>query len=213
MKSSASFGALEVPRTGVAKASRLPANGVKSRPLPAYSQAGYPASSVELVEATGRPPRLETQRNFPPFLACGPVSRDWKRRRRVHQVPNRAPQGCGGIAGIMKSVMALHHRTIPPSANFESRTRRSTGPTFRFSCPQHLLNGLVHLHIHAVLACPHSDLVAQISTSHSRAMSPITTYPWLRIGMHAGQPTADKRPPQHPPFSTVPFLQPCLMKR
>ena len=29
-------------------------------------------------------------------------------------------KAAAGIAGIMKSVMALHHRTIPPSANFET---------------------------------------------------------------------------------------------
>ena len=29
-------------------------------------------------------------------------------------------KAAAGIAGIMKTVMALHHRTIPPSANFET---------------------------------------------------------------------------------------------
>ena len=34
--------------------------------------------------------------------------------------PFVAGGAAAGIAGIMKTVMALHHRTIPPSANFET---------------------------------------------------------------------------------------------
>ena len=87
----------------------------------AYSQAGYDASSVELVEAHGTSTkvgdatelstlsRLWTGVDGPGNVAVGSI------KSQIGHL-----KAAAGMAGILKSVMALHHRTIPPSANFET---------------------------------------------------------------------------------------------
>ena len=87
----------------------------------AYSQAGYPASTVELVEAHG------TSTKVGDATELSTLTRLWT---GVEGVGNIAVgsiksqighlKAAAGIAGIMKSIMALHHRTIPPSANFNT---------------------------------------------------------------------------------------------
>ena len=86
----------------------------------AYSQAGYPASSVELVEAHG------TSTKVGDATELSTLSRLWTGVEGTGNVAVGSIKSqighlkaAAGIAGIMKSVMALHHRTIPPSANFE----------------------------------------------------------------------------------------------
>ena len=87
----------------------------------AYSQAGYPASSVELVEAHG------TSTKVGDATELSTLSRLWTGVEGAGNVAVGSIKSqighlkaAAGIAGIMKSVMALHHRTIPPSANFET---------------------------------------------------------------------------------------------
>jgi acyl transferase domain-containing protein len=87
----------------------------------AYSQAGYPASSVELVEAHG------TSTKVGDATELSTLSRLWTGvdgagNIAVGSIKSQIGhlKAAAGIAGIMKSVMALHHRTIPPSANFET---------------------------------------------------------------------------------------------
>ena len=87
----------------------------------AYSQAGYPASSVELVEAHG------TSTKVGDATELSTLSRLWTGVEGTGNVAVGSIKSqighlkaAAGIAGIMKSVMALHHRTIPPSANFET---------------------------------------------------------------------------------------------
>ncbi|DAC07204.1 MAG TPA: polyketide synthase, partial [Candidatus Poseidoniales archaeon] len=87
----------------------------------AYSQAGYPASSVELVEAHG------TSTKVGDATELSTLSRLWTGIEGAGNVAVGSIKSqighlkaAAGIAGIMKSVMALHHRTIPPSANFET---------------------------------------------------------------------------------------------
>ena len=87
----------------------------------AYNQAGYPASSVELVEAHGTSTkvgdatelstltRLWTDASSGDNVAVGSI------KSQIGHL-----KAAAGIAGIIKSVMALHHRTIPPSAGFET---------------------------------------------------------------------------------------------
>ncbi|RJU93470.1 MAG: acyltransferase domain-containing protein [Candidatus Poseidoniales archaeon] len=87
----------------------------------AYNQAGYPASSVELVEAHG------TSTKVGDATELSTLSRLWTGVEGTGNVAVGSIKSqighlkaAAGIAGIMKSVMALHHRTIPPSANFET---------------------------------------------------------------------------------------------
>ena len=87
----------------------------------AYSQAGYPASSVELVEAHG------TSTKVGDATELSTLSRLWTGvegtgRVAVGSIKSQIGhlKAAAGIAGMMKTVMALHHRTIPPSANFET---------------------------------------------------------------------------------------------
>ena len=87
----------------------------------AYSQAGYDASSVELVEAHG------TSTKVGDATELSTLSRLWtgvegSGNVAVGSIKSQIGhlKAAAGIAGIMKSVMALHHRTIPPSANFET---------------------------------------------------------------------------------------------
>ena len=87
----------------------------------AYRQAGYPASTVELVEAHGTSTkvgdatelstltRLWTDVSSGDHVAVGSI------KSQIGHL-----KAAAGIAGIIKSVMALHHRTIPPSAGFET---------------------------------------------------------------------------------------------
>ena len=87
----------------------------------AYNQAGYDASSVELVEAHG------TSTKVGDATELSTLSRLWTGVEGAGNVAVGSIKSqighlkaAAGIAGIMKSVMALHHRTIPPSANFET---------------------------------------------------------------------------------------------
>ena len=87
----------------------------------AYSQAGYEASSVELVEAHG------TSTKVGDATELSTLSRLWTGVEGTGKVAVGSIKSqighlkaAAGIAGIMKAVMALHHRTIPPSANFET---------------------------------------------------------------------------------------------
>ena len=87
----------------------------------AYHQAGYAASSVELVEAHG------TSTKVGDATELSTLARLWTGVEGTGKVAVGSIKSqighlkaAAGIAGIMKSVMALHHRTIPPSANFET---------------------------------------------------------------------------------------------
>ena len=87
----------------------------------AYSQAGYAPSSVELVEAHG------TSTKVGDATELSTLSRLWTGVEGTGKVAVGSIKSqighlkaAAGIAGIMKTAMALHHRTIPPSANFET---------------------------------------------------------------------------------------------
>ncbi len=87
----------------------------------AYNQAGYPASSVELVEAHGTSTKvgdateLSTLTRLWTDVASGDNVAVGSIKSQIGHL-----KAAAGIAGIIKSVMALHHRTIPPSAGFET---------------------------------------------------------------------------------------------
>ncbi len=87
----------------------------------AYNQAGYAASSVELVEAHGTSTKvgdateLSTLTRLWTEVASGDNIAVGSIKSQIGHL-----KAAAGIAGIIKSVMALHHRTIPPSAGFQT---------------------------------------------------------------------------------------------
>ena len=87
----------------------------------AYNQAGYEASTVQLVEAHG------TSTKVGDATELSTLSRLWTGfdggdHIAVGSIKSQIGhlKAAAGIAGIMKSVLALYHRTIPPSAGFET---------------------------------------------------------------------------------------------
>jgi len=87
----------------------------------AYSQAGYGASTVELVEAHG------TSTKVGDATELSTLSRLWDgydggNHIAVGSIKSQIGhlKAAAGIAGIIKSTLALHHRTIPPSAGFKT---------------------------------------------------------------------------------------------
>ena len=87
----------------------------------AYNQAGYSASTVELVEAHGTSTKVgdATELSTLSLLWDGLPHGDHVAVGSIKSQIGHL-KAAAGIAGIMKSVMALHHRTIPPSAGFET---------------------------------------------------------------------------------------------
>ena len=87
----------------------------------AYSQAGYDAATVELVEAHG------TSTKVGDATELSTLSRLWNgydggNHVAVGSIKSQIGhlKAAAGIAGIIKSTLALHHRTIPPSAGFKT---------------------------------------------------------------------------------------------
>ena len=102
----------------------------------AYNQAGYPASSVELVEAHG------TSTKVGDATELSTLTRLWTDAESGDNVAVGSIKSqighlkaAAGIAGIIKSVMALHHRTIPPSAGFETPNPTVDWPNIPFFVP------------------------------------------------------------------------------
>ena len=87
----------------------------------AYRQAGYDASSVELVEAHG------TSTKVGDATELSSLSTLWTgfsggNHVAVGSIKSQIGhlKAAAGIAGVIKGVMALHHAIIPPSAGFET---------------------------------------------------------------------------------------------
>jgi len=87
----------------------------------AYSQAGYEATSVELIEAHG------TSTKVGDATELGTLALLWDGTPNGNHVAVGSIKSqighlkaAAGIAGLIKAVMALHHRTIPPSAGFKT---------------------------------------------------------------------------------------------
>ena len=131
----------------------------------AYNQAGYPASSVELVEAHGTSTKvgdateLSTLTRLWTDVASGDNVAVGSIKSQIGHL-----KAAAGIAGIIKSVMALHHRTIPPSAGFETPNPTVDWANIPFFVPTSPLSGLNPNRIRAELEYPPSDLAEQTST-------------------------------------------------
>jgi len=87
----------------------------------AYNQAGYDASSVELVEAHGTSTKVgdATELSSLSTLWTGLTGGDHVAVGSIKSQIGHL-KAAAGIAGVIKGVMALHHATIPPSAGFET---------------------------------------------------------------------------------------------
>ncbi len=94
--------------------------GQKQAVVRAYQQAGYSPSSVELIEAHGTSTKVGdatelstlagvfAERGAGDFVAVGSV------KSQIGHL-----KAAAGMAGLLKASLALHHRTLPPSAGFE----------------------------------------------------------------------------------------------
>ncbi|MCH1411546.1 MAG: polyketide synthase, partial [Candidatus Poseidoniaceae archaeon] len=100
----------------------------------AYNQAGYAASSVELVEAHGTSTKvgdateLSTLGTLWTGLGAGDHVAVGSIKSQIGHL-----KAAAGMAGLLKVTMALHHATIPPSAGFETPNPTvdwSTNPFF-----------------------------------------------------------------------------------
>ena len=87
----------------------------------AYSQAQYDVTTVELVEAHG------TSTKVGDATELGTLSLLWEGSPAGNHVAVGSIKSqighlkaAAGMAGLIKAVMALHHRTIPPSAGFKT---------------------------------------------------------------------------------------------
>ena len=94
--------------------------GQKQAVMRAYQQAGYSPTSVELIEAHGTSTKVGdatelstlaevySERGVGDHVAVGSV------KSQIGHL-----KAAAGMAGLLKASLALHHRTLPPSAGFE----------------------------------------------------------------------------------------------
>ncbi|NCG01625.1 MAG: acyltransferase domain-containing protein, partial [Euryarchaeota archaeon] len=87
----------------------------------AYTQAGYDTTSVELIEAHGTSTKVgdATELGTLSLLWDGTPTGDHVAVGSIKSQIGHL-KAAAGIAGLIKAVMALHHRTIPPSAGFKT---------------------------------------------------------------------------------------------
>ena len=121
-RSTASSEASAAPQTGAEKGITAPSQRGQIQAIArVHSRVGYPASTAELVEAHGTSTKAgATPPNSQPCLDCDP----WRVLWNVGAAPSSRKSAISRrpleLQELRKSVMALHHRTIPPSANFET---------------------------------------------------------------------------------------------
>ncbi|MDP7043393.1 MAG: SDR family NAD(P)-dependent oxidoreductase [Candidatus Thalassarchaeaceae archaeon] len=94
--------------------------GQKQAVMRAYQQAGYSATSVELIEAHGTSTKVGDATELS-TLAEVYSDRSSGDNVAVGSVKSQIGhlKAAAGMAGLLKASLALHHRTIPPSAGFE----------------------------------------------------------------------------------------------
>jgi polyketide-type polyunsaturated fatty acid synthase PfaA len=84
----------------------------------AYSAAGYGAETVGLVEAHGTGTKAGDVAEFSAlrevFAASGRADRQWCALGSVKSQVGHT-KGAAGAGGLFKAVMALHHKTLPPT--------------------------------------------------------------------------------------------------
>ena len=94
--------------------------GQKQAVMRALQQAGYSAESIELIEAHGTSTKVgdatELDTLSGVFSSAGAGD-----RVAVGSIKSQIGhlKAAAGMAGLLKASLALHHRTLPPSAGFE----------------------------------------------------------------------------------------------
>ena len=83
----------------------------------AYTDAGYGAETVELMEAHGTGTRAgdlaEVKALATVFAETGRADRQWCALGSVKSQIGHT-KAAAGVAGLFKAVMALHHKVLPP---------------------------------------------------------------------------------------------------
>ncbi|HJM87857.1 MAG TPA: polyketide synthase, partial [Candidatus Thalassarchaeaceae archaeon] len=94
--------------------------GQKQAVMRAYQQAGYSPTSVELIEAHGTSTKVGDATELS-TLAEVYSGRGGGDHVAVGSVKSQIGhlKAAAGMAGLLKASLALHHRTLPPSAGFE----------------------------------------------------------------------------------------------
>ena len=131
----------------------------------AYSQAGYDANSVQLVEAHGTSTKVGDATEL---STLGRLWTDIEPGDRVAVGSIKSQIGhlkaAAGIAGILKTSYALHHRTIPPSAGFVNPNPTVEWSENPFFVPTQAMEWLRPRVTREEQEFRHSALVEQIST-------------------------------------------------
>ena len=158
--------------TGAGRASQHRVNEARSIER-AYAQAGYQVGTVGLIEAHGTSTKvgdvsLATAFGGAPsgdLVAVGSVKSQIGHLKAV-----------AGIAGLIKTTLALREATLPERRIPDPESQRGLGgqPVLRRRRRDH---GPHHEDIRAVLASPHSGSVVRIGTSHSKPTIRCTTSP------------------------------------
>ncbi|MFC5148802.1 SDR family NAD(P)-dependent oxidoreductase [Streptomyces aureoversilis] len=86
----------------------------------AYEEAGYEPATVELVEAHGTGTKAGDQAEFTAlrevFAPSGRAGRQWCALGSVKSQIGHT-KSAAGAAGLLKAVLALHHKVLPPTIN------------------------------------------------------------------------------------------------
>ncbi|MBB5120207.1 hypothetical protein AF335_17260 [Streptomyces eurocidicus] len=86
----------------------------------AYEEAGYAPATVELVEAHGTGTKAGDQAEFAAlrevFASSGRAGRQWCALGSVKSQIGHT-KSAAGAAGLLKAVLALHHKVLPPTVN------------------------------------------------------------------------------------------------
>ncbi|MFI9310974.1 SDR family NAD(P)-dependent oxidoreductase [Streptomyces triculaminicus] len=86
----------------------------------AYEEAGYAPGTVELVEAHGTGTKAGDQAEFASlrdvFASPGRADRQWCALGSVKSQIGHT-KSAAGAAGLLKAVLALHHKVLPPTIN------------------------------------------------------------------------------------------------
>ncbi len=87
----------------------------------AYEDAGYPASTVGLIEAHGTGTEAGDPTEFTSMEMVFGANNDRKQHIALGSVKSQIghTKAAAGAAGMVKAVLALHHKVLPPTINVE----------------------------------------------------------------------------------------------
>ena len=144
----------------------------------AYAQAGYQVGTVGLIEAHGTSTKVGDATELASLATAfgGAPSGDLVAVGSVKSQIGHL-KASAGIAGLIKTTLALREATLPRAQDSRPRIPTWLGRTTRSTCRRRRDHGPHHEDIRAVLASPHSGSVVRIGTSHSKPTIRCTTSP------------------------------------